>query len=349
MKAVGLYRYLPITDPACLVDVDVATPRAAGKDLLVQVKAVSVNPVDTKVRMRGAKDHTELEPKILGWDVAGIVEEVGEGTSLFKIGDEVYYSGSIVRPGCNSEYHLVDERIVGRKPRNLSFEEAAALPLTTITAWEALFERLAIPLHTAVAYKPRMVLIIGGAGGVGSIAIQLAKQVAGLEVIATASRPESIAWCQKMGADACINHFNPFREELERIGIKEVEYILCCNSTEMHFQNMADVIAPQGKICTIVETKDQQPVNINLFQSKSATLAWELMFTKSMYQTPDMQSQHELLTCVAELIEQGVLKTTLHEMLGRLDAQNLREAHHRIETGQTIGKIVLSGIESSVT
>lgn len=346
MKAVGLYKYLPVIDPACLVDVDVQRPHATGNDLVVQVKAVSVNPVDTKVRTRGPKDHEEPEPKILGWDVAGIVEEVGEGTSLFKVGDEVYYSGSIARPGCNSEYHLVDERIVGRKPRILSYEEAAALPLTTITAWEALFERLGIPVYQSTASLARNVLIIGGAGGVGSIAIQLAKQVAGLDVIATAARPESIAWCKKMGADVCINHFNPFRQEFEKVGIKEVDYILCFNNTEMHIQNMADVIAPQGKICTIVETKDQQPVNINLFQSKSVTLAWELMFTKSMYQTPDLQSQHALLNRVAELIEQGVLHTTLHDVVGPLNASNLREAHRRIETGNTIGKLVLSGIEN---
>jgi zinc-binding alcohol dehydrogenase family protein len=346
MKAVGLYRYLPVTDPACLVDVQVNTPRATGKDLVVHVKAVSVNPVDAKVRTRGAKDQTEPEPKILGWDVAGVVRETGEETSLFNVGDEVYYAGSIARPGCNSEYHLVDERIVGRKPRNVSFEEAAALPLTTITAWEALFERLMIHPHHPSAYTARKVLIIGGAGGVGSIAIQLAKQVASLQVIATASRSESIAWCQKMGADFCINHFNPFRAELENIGIREVDYILCFNSTEIHLQNMADVIAPQGKICTIVETKDQQPVNINLFQSKSVTLAWELMFTKSLYHTPDIHTQHDLLNQVAELIEQGVLKTTLHEVLGPLNARNLREAHCRIETGTTIGKLVLSGIES---
>jgi len=345
MKAVGLYKYLPVSDPECLVDVTVDKPEAQEKDLLVKVKAISVNPVDTKVRIRGPKDIQEPEPKILGWDVAGIVEEVGEETSLFNVGDEVYYSGSITRPGCNSEYHLVDERIVGKKPQSLSFEEAAALPLTTITAWEALFERLNIqPQPTTNAGKS--VLIIGGAGGVGSIAIQLAKHVAGLEVIATASRKESIAWCQKMGADHCINHYNPFKNELEKIGIQEVDYIFCCNSTEMHFQNMADVIKPQGKICMIVETKEQQPLNINIFQSKSVILAWELMFTKSMYHTPDMQSQYDLLNQVSELVDKNVLKTTLREVLGSINAANLREAHRRIESGRMIGKLVLSGINS---
>lgn len=346
MKAVGLYKYLPVTDPECLVDVEVNTPQATGKDLVVRVKAVSVNPVDTKVRIRGPKDIQEPQPKILGWDVAGTVEEAGNETSLFNVGDDVYYSGSIVRAGCNSEHHAVDERIVGKKPQTLTFEEAAALPLTTITAWEALFERLHIRTQSTAANAAKKILIIGGAGGVGSIAIQLAKQVAGLEVIATASRKESIEWCQEMGADHCINHYNPFKDELQAIGIAEVDYIFCCNSTEMHLHNMADVIKPQGAICTIVETKDNQPLNMNIFQGKSVTFAWELMFTKSMYHTSDMQSQHELLNQVAELIDEGTLKTTLRDVVGNLHATNLREAHRRIETGKTIGKLVLSGFEA---
>ncbi len=346
MKAVGLYRYLPIDNPECLVDVTVDTPRATGKDLVVRVKAVSVNPVDTKIRIRGAKDTQEPQPKILGWDVAGTVEEAGNETSLFNVDDEVYYAGSIVRPGCNSEYHVVDERIVGKKPQTLAVEEAAALPLTTITAWEALFERLHIRTQSMAANAAKKILIIGGAGGVGSIAIQLAKQVAGLEVIATASRQESIDWCHKMGADHCINHYNPFKDELEGVGIDAVDYIFCCNSTEMHLHNMAAVIKPQGGICTIVETKDNQPLDMNVFQGKSVTFAWELMFTKSMYHTPDMQSQHELLNQAAELIDRDILKTTLGDTVGSLNAANLREAHRRVETGKTIGKLVLSGIEN---
>ncbi|MCP4397232.1 MAG: zinc-binding alcohol dehydrogenase family protein [bacterium] len=344
MKAVGLYQYLPLSEPASLVEVQIEKPEAAGKDLLVKVKAISVNPVDTKIRVRGPKDVREPELKILGWDVAGVVEAAGDECSLFKIGDEVYYSGSITRPGCDSEYHLVDERIVGKKPKSLSFEEAAALPLTTITAWEALFERLNISTQ-ATDNAGKSVLIIGGAGGVGSIATQLAKQVAGLQVIATASREESIAWCKKMGADYCINHYNPFKDELEKLGIQEVDYILCFNSTEMHIQNMADAIKPQGGICTIVETKDNQPVNINLFQGKSVIFAWELMFTKSIYQTPDMQSQHDLLDRVSELLDQKILKTTLTEVVGSINATNLKEAHRKIETGRAVGKLVLSGFD----
>jgi zinc-binding alcohol dehydrogenase family protein len=338
MKAVGLYRYLPVEDPESLVDVEVPTPEARGRDLLVRVKAVSVNPVDTKVR--SPKDKVETEPKILGWDAAGVVEGVGEEVSRFLVGDKVYYAGDLTRPGCNSEFHLVDERIVGRKPRNLSFEEAAALPLTTITAWEALFERLDVTRDRAESF-----LVIGGAGGVGSIAIQLAKQVAGLRVIATASRGETEQWCRDLGADEVIDHHKPFREEFERIGWKEVDTILCAANTEMHLQNMADVIRPQGKVCLIVGVKGNQPVPINAFQSKSAALCWELMFTRPMYQTPDMQAQHDLLEQTACLLEEGRLRHTMREHYGPLNAENLRRAHATLESGRMIGKLVLSGIE----
>ena len=343
MKAIALYKYLPIDHEESFVNVLVPMPVPAGRDLLVRVKAVSVNPVDTKVR--APKDKVEAEPKILGWDAAGIVEAIGSDVSLFAVGDEVYYAGVITRPGCNSEYHLVDERIVGRKPRTLSFEEAAAMPLTTITAWEALFDRLGIAPQKTAANQVSTVLIIGGSGGVGSITIQLAKHVAGLHVIATASRDESAKWCREMGADAIINHHRPFSEELKSIGINEVDFILCYNSIEQHIQNMVDVIKPQGKICTIVSTKNNQPINMNLFQTKSVTFCWELMFTRPMFNTPDVKSQHTLLNKVAQLLEEGVLRTTLTEQYGVLTADNLRRAHARIETGTMIGKAVLSGIE----
>lgn len=342
MKAVGLYEYLPATDPECFVNIEVATPDPSGRDLLVGVKAVSVNPVDTKVR--APKDKVESEPRILGWDAAGIVKAVGDEVSLFKVGDEVFYSGVITRPGCNSEYHLVDERIVGPKPKTLSYEEAAALPLTAITGWEALFNRLGVEPEDA-ANQARTVLIIGGAGGVGSIATQIAKQVAGFRVIATASRDETAEWCRRMGADEIINHHNTFCGEFEKIGVDEVDYILCFNSTEKHIQNMADVIKPQGKICTIVETKDNQPINMNVFQSKSVAFCWELMFTRPMFNTPDMQAQHDLLSKVARLVDEGILRTTMTEHHGSLTAANLRKVHARVETGDMIGKAVLSGIE----
>ncbi|TFG60778.1 MAG: zinc-binding alcohol dehydrogenase family protein, partial [Spirochaetales bacterium] len=246
MKALGIYESLPVNDPECFVEFEKDKPVPGPRDLIVKVKAVSVNPVDTKVRRRITG--RLVTPKILGWDASGIVEQIGAGVTLFKPGDEVYYAGDITRDGTDSEYHAVDERIAGRKPGSLSFKQAAAMPLTTITAWEALFERLGAP--KTAHNSGQSILIIGGAGGVGSIAIQLSKKVAGLKVIATASRKDSAAWCRSLGADIVIDHTKPFREELSRTGEKDVRYILCLNSTESHLKNMADVIKPQGRICT---------------------------------------------------------------------------------------------------
>ena len=340
MKAIAVYQHLPTDDPNCFTTVELAKPQPEGKDLLVKIRAVAVNPVDYKVRSTIKERQTQ--PRILGWDATGIVEQVGSDVSLFQVGDEVYYAGSMVRPGCNSEYQLVDERIVGKKHGSLTFAEAAALPLTTITAWEALFERLGIePEPTSVNQNSKL-LIINGAGGVGSIAIQLAKQVAGLQVIATASRKETIAWCQKMGADYIINHHQKFQTQLEALNIPSVNYILCLNNTDMHWQNMAEAIAPQGKICSIVGNKE--PLDLGLLKNKSVTFAWEFMFTKSMYQTQDMQSQHELLTRVADLCNRDLIKTTLKEHLGTLNPANLAQAHAKLESGKTIGKLVLSAI-----
>jgi NADPH2:quinone reductase len=341
MKAVGLYKYLPIDDPESLIDVEISKPEARGRDLLVRVRAVSVNPVDTKVR--SPKDKVETEPKILGWDAAGVVEAVGEEVSLFKPGDEVYYAGDITRPGCDAEYHLVDERIVGRKPRNLSFEEAAAMPLTTLTAMEALFDRMGVPQSSGDS--GRSLLVIAGAGGVGSIAIQIARKLAGLRVIATASRPETESWCRELGADEVIDHRKPFKEELKRVGAGEVDYILCAANTELHLQNMADAIKPQGRICLIVGVKGGQPVPINLFQSKSAALCWELMFTRPQFQTPDMRVQHDYLDEAAGLLEDGTLRHTMRESYGPLNAERLRKAHAALESGRMVGKLVLGGVE----
>ncbi|MEA2602163.1 MAG: NADPH:quinone reductase [Acidobacteriota bacterium] len=341
MRAVGLYRYLPIEDPESLLDVEVPTPEARGRDLLLRVKAVSVNPVDTKVR--SPKEAVETQPRILGWDAAGVVEAVGDGVSLFSPGDEVYYAGSHVRPGCDSELHLVDERIVGRKPRTLSFEQAAAMPLTTLTAWEVMFDRMGVP--RAGEGPSASVLIIGGAGGVGSIAIQIARRVAGLRVLATASRGESAQWCRSLGADEIIDHHQPFAEQFQRLGEPEVDYILCFNSTEKHIQNMADVIKPQGKIGCIVGAKGNAPIPTSLFMRKSVAFCWELMFTRAEFQTPDMQVQHDILNAAADLYDDGTLRTTMRESLGPLNAENLRRAHAAIESGRTIGKLVLSGIE----
>ena len=337
MKAVGLHRYLPIDDPESLVDLELPAPAATGRDLLVEVKAVSVNPVDTK--QRAPKDQVESSPKVLGWDVAGVVKAAGPAASLFKPGDAVYYAGSIVRPGGNSELHLVDERIVGRKPQNLGFPEAAALPLTTITAWEAMFDRMSI--SRSGAHAGRTLLVIGGAGGVGSIAIQLAAKLARLKVVATASRPESTAWVRALGADAVINHTKELAGELKSTGTPEVDYILCCNSTDRYFPQFASIIAPQGKICTIVRTL--KPVDLAPLMVKSATFAWELMFTRSTFQTPDMIAQHELLDETAALIETDMLRTTIGANLGKINAANLRRAHKLLEEGHVIGKLVLEG------
>ena len=339
MKAVGLYQYLPIENEQSLMDVQIEQPQPTGKDLLVRVQAIAVNPVDYKVR--APKDDIETTPRILGWDAAGEVVAVGSEVQKFAVGDQVFYAGDITRPGCNSEYQVVDERIVGKKPTLLTFTEAAALPLTSITAWEALFERLGISLHGEDAGKS--ILIIGGAGGVGSIAIQIAKRLAKLNVVATASRPESLAWVKKLGADQVVNHRNALDRELSAIGMTQVEYILCLNNTTQYWSVMANLIAPQGRICSIVETTE--PVDLGLLKSKCATFVWEFMFTRSMYQTPDMNEQHRLLTSIAKLIDEGQLVTTVNEVIRPINAKNLRKAHAMVEQGQSIGKVVLSDWE----
>lgn len=337
MKAVGLLKYLPIENPESLLDVELEKPKPEGRNLLVKVHAISVNPVDYKVR--SPKSREESAPRVLGWDVAGVVEEVGPDCTLFQPGDEVFYAGSITRPGGNSEFHLVDERIVGTKPSKLDYAEAAALPLTSITAWESLYDRLGISRNKA-DNAGKTILIIGAAGGVGSIAIQLAKY-SGLTVIGTASRPESADWVKGLGADHVINHFEAFVPQLKTVGLEQVDYVLCLNTTEKHWTNMAEAIAPQGKICSIVETNEL--LNLTLLKNKSVTFVWELMFTRSMYQTPDMIEQHKLLNEVARLIDEGVIRTTTSEKLTPINAENLRKAHAMLETGRTVGKVVLEG------
>ena len=335
MKAVGLKQYLPIEKENSLLDVEIPKPTAKGKDLLVEVKAISVNPVDYKVR--APKDKVESEPKILGWDAAGVVVEVGEEVTEFQPGDEVYYAGDITRPGSNSEFQLIDERIVGRKPQNLDFARAAAFPLTSITAWEALFERLNIDKKGAGADKS--ILIVNGAGGVGSIAIQLAK-LAKLKVIATASRDETTAWCKKLGADEVVNHRHDLADEIEKIGHQNVDYVLCLSHTDEHWQAMTKAIAPQGTICCIVD--NEHPLAMDTLKSKSAGLVWEFMFTRSMYQTKDMAEQSKLLNELSQLIEDGVIVTTCNDVVKPINAHNLRDVHQRLEQGRTIGKIALA-------
>ena len=339
MKAVGLIKYLPIEDEESLIDVSIEQPKACGRDLLVAVKAISVNPVDTKVR--APNEQVETQPRILGWDAAGEVIEIGEDVEHYKVGDRVFYAGDITRPGSNSELQLVDERIVGHAPQQLDYAETAAFPLTSITAWEALFDRLGISQNGKDAGKS--ILIIGGAGGVGSIAIQLANKVAKLKIIATASRIETIDWVKKMGADLTLNHRNAIDDELKAIDEPQVDYILCLNSTSQHWAAMANAIAPQGRICSIVETPEQ--VDLDLLKSKSATFVWEFMFTRSMYQTPDMIEQQRLLNTIAERIDNGELVTTTKQIIRPINAANLRKAHALVEQGNAIGKIVLTDWE----
>ncbi|HEX6266326.1 MAG TPA: zinc-binding alcohol dehydrogenase family protein [Burkholderiales bacterium] len=303
-------------------DIELPKPSPAGHDLLVKVEAVSVNPVDYKQRKI---DSPTL--RVLGWDAAGTVEAAGKDVTLFKPGDAVYYAGDITRPGCDSEFHLVDERIVGRKPKKLDFAQAAAIPLTAITAWEAFFDRLKVQ-------SDKTMLIIGGAGGVGSIGIQLAK-IAGLHVVATASRPASIAWAKELGADEVVPHRNLARQ----VG-KPMDYIACFNDLDEHWPAIGELIAPQGGIVSIVG--NQKPLAMDAVRSKSATLAWELMFTRPRFKTPDMIEQHRLLDRVADWLDAGKLRGTLKETLSPINAANLRKAHEKLESGTMIGKLVLS-------
>ena len=333
MKAVALKAYLPIDNPQSLLDVELEKPAPQGRDLLIAVSAISVNPVDTKVR--APKDKHEDQPRVLGWDAVGVVEAIGPAVSLFKPGDRVYYAGDITRPGSNSEYQLVDERIVGRAPASLSNAEAAALPLTAITAWEGLFDRLRINRHEDAA---KTLLIIGGAGGVGSIAIQLAKQLTMVTVIATASRPETREWCLSLGADYVVDH-RELINSMHAAGHEQVDYIFCLNNTDQHWLSLCDLVKPQGIICSIVETK--QPVDLNGLKNKSASFVWELMFTRSMFQTDDMIEQHHLLNELSGLIDAGKIKTTVTNVLSPINAENLRKAHAQLESGRTIGKVVL--------
>ena len=341
MKAVGLKRYLPIDHSDALLDIEIDRPVAAGRDLLVEVKAVSVNPVDIKRRKpdRTNADTIESPPRVLGWDVAGIVAATGPEASLFRAGDAVYYAGSIVRPGGYAQFHLVDERIAGRKPANLGFAEAAALPLTTITAWQGLFDRMGI--SKSGADRGKSLLIIGGAGGVGSICIQLAKRLAGLTVIATASRPESAAWARSMGADHIVDHTCDLPPQLKAAGAPEVDYLFCANEADRHFHAFPAIMRPQGKICSIVDAPDA--ADFMRLKQKSITFCWEAMFTRPIFQPPDMIGQHLLLDETAGLVESGVLRTTATVNLGRIDASSLKRAHKMIEEGRVIGKIVLEG------
>jgi NADPH:quinone reductase len=335
MKAIGFVTSLPVDDPSSLFEFETETPVPGPRDLLVRVRAVSVNPVDWKQRQRAAQGTTLDTPKILGYDASGVVEAAGSEASLFAVGDEVFYAGSILRQGTNAELHLVDERLAGRKPKSLSDAEAAALPLTSITAWEAIFDRLRVPEGDGAG---KSILILGGAGGVGSIAIQLARQLTRLEIIATASREESARWCRDHGADLIADH-RDLVASVRGQRRHHVDYILCTNQSGPHFDAMAELIAPQGAICSIVGT--ERPVEISKLMGKSASFGFELMFTRSTFQTEDMIEQHRLLGRVADLVDADMVRSTLTEALSGFTAENHRQAHRMVEAGSMIGKVAI--------
>ena len=336
MKAIGYFVPQPITANDALVELELPIPAPRPRDLRVAVKAISVNPADVKRR------DTSLPPNgealILGYDAAGVVEAVGSDVTLFRPGDEVFYAGAIDRSGTNAELHLVDERLVGAKPRTLSFAEAAALPLTSITAWELLFDRLGVPY--GVKTQHGTLLIINGAGGVGSILTQIARRLTGLTVVATASRPETIAWCKKMGAHHVIDHHRPFRDQLRGLGIAQVEYVAGLTATGRHLPAIEAVMAPQGRLALI---DDPDSLDIVSLKRKCISVHWELMFTRSLYQTPDMIEQHRLLNEVAALADDGVLHSTMTVDAGAINVTNLKRVHALVESGRAIGKTVLSG------
>jgi zinc-binding alcohol dehydrogenase family protein len=336
MKAVAYYQSLPITDSQSLQDIDLPDPVAGPRDLLVEVKAISVNPVDTKVRHNVQPEGGAA--KVLGWDVAGVVKAVGSEVTLFQPGDKVFYAGSLIRPGANSELHVVDERIVGHMPKSLSFAHAAALPLTAITAWELLFERLQVAQGKSESQES--LLIVGAAGGVGSILTQLARQLTSLNVIGTASRPETERWVRDLGAHEVLDHSKPLSEELKRVGLGQVTHVASLTQTEQHLDQLVEGLKPQGKLALI---DDPKSLDVTKLKRKSLSLHWEFMYTRSMFETEDMIEQHNLLNRVAELIDAGTLKTTFGEHFGTINAENLRRAHELLESGTAKGKIVLEG------
>ncbi|USX19094.1 zinc-binding alcohol dehydrogenase family protein [Oxalobacteraceae bacterium OTU3REALA1] len=336
MKAVAYRKSLPIDHADSLIDIELPAPQAQGRDLLVEVKAISVNPVDVKIRANVAP--AEGEDKVIGWDAAGVVKAVGPDVTLFKPGDEVWYAGDLTRPGTNSELHLVDERIVGHKPKNIDFAQAAALPLTAITAWELLFDRLGVSRDKGL--QGQSLLVTGAAGGVGSILVQLARQLTGLTIIGTASRPDTAAWVKELGAHHVIDHSKPLNEEVARLGLPPVTYVASLTHTDDHWSAIVEVLAPQGKVAVI---DDPAAIDVRQLKRKSASLHWEFMFARSMFNTADIQKQHDLLNDVAKLVDTGVVKTTLAERFGKIDAANLKRAHALLASNRAKGKIVLEG------
>ncbi len=340
MKAIGYTQSLPISDPASLIDIELAQPIASGFDLLVRVSSIAVNPVDCKIRKNVAPEGDKY--KVLGWDAVGEVVAIGESVTNFKPGDMVFYAGDLNRQGSNAEYQLVDERIVGNKPKSLSDSEAAALPLTAITAWELLFERLAIKQQhpNSKEQSNDVILIVGAAGGVGSILVQLASVLTDSIVIATASRDSSASWVKKLGADYVVDHTKPLVAQIEQLNIGQVTHVASLTHTDSYLDSYIELLAPMGKIALI---DDPKSVDISKLKQKSLSLHWEFMFTRSMFNTTDISQQHQILNEVADLIDQGYIQTTVGKNLGTINANNLKAAHGELESGKSIGKIVLQG------
>ncbi|MBD9423819.1 zinc-binding alcohol dehydrogenase family protein [Pseudomonas sp. PDM15] len=336
MKAIAYYQSQPIDHAEALLDVELPAPTPGPRDLLVDVRAISVNPVDTKIRRNVSPEAGQA--KVLGWDVAGVVVAVGNEVKQFRPGDRVFYAGAIDRAGANSELHVVDERIVGRMPGSLDFARAAALPLTAITAWELLFERLGV--REGKGDSRDSLLVIGAAGGVGSILVQLARQLTGLTVIGTASRAETQDWVRELGAHHVIDHGQPLLPQLKALGIEQVSMVASLTHTDQHLDQLIEALAPQGKLALI---DDPAQLDVVKLKRKSLSLHWEFMYTRSLFQTDDMVEQHRLLNRVSQLIDDGVLKTTLGEHFGNINAANLRRAHALLESGKARGKIVLEG------
>jgi zinc-binding alcohol dehydrogenase family protein len=334
MKAIVYTQHgLPIADPKSLIDADLPQPVPGPRDLLIEVRAVAVNPVDTKVRAKSAV----TEPRVLGWDATGVVRAIGDQVTLFQPGDEVFYAGSIMRSGSYSEFHLVDERIAGHKPRSLGFGDAAALPLTSITAWELLFDRVGVAEGGGAG---KTLLIVGAGGGVGSVLVQLARKLTKLTVVGTASRPETQQWVATLGAHHVIDHAQPMRAQLEQHGFQHADIVISLTHTGQHYTQLVDILAPQGQLALI---DDPATLDAMVLKRKSISLHWELMFTRSTFETPDMIRQHDILERVASLIDEGVLKTTVGEHFGKINAANMRRAHALIESNKARGKVVLEG------
>lgn len=340
MKAIAYQKSLPISDVNSLVDIELEQPKAAGRDLLVKVNAIAVNPVDCKIRKN--KSPAEGEYKVIGWDAVGEVVAIGDDVQEYKQGDLVFYAGDLTRPGSNAEYQLVDERLVGKKPKSLSNAEAAALPLTAITAWEILFEHLALKqkLPTSKEKSDDIILVTGAAGGVGSILLQLLKVLTGATVIATASRPSSKAWVEKLGADYVVDHTQPLVPQIQALNVGMLTHVASLNSTDSYFEDFIELLAPFGKITMIDDPKNLDVMKLKL---KSLSLHIEFMFARSMFNASDMDEQRLLLNRVSELVDNGAIQTTIGKNLGVINARNLRTAHVEIESGRSIGKIVLEG------